>query len=43
MKKGRFLWLVLFIACAGILLNAMQVSADTDTKQETEQKGSRNP
>ena len=38
MKKERFMWLVLFIACSGIFLNAMQVSADTDTKQKTEQK-----
>jgi hypothetical protein len=38
MKEGRCMWLVLFIACAGICLNAMQVPADTDTKQKTEQK-----
>ena len=38
MKKGRCMWLVLFIVFAVMCFNVAQVVADTDTKQKAEQK-----
>ena len=34
MKKGRFICVVLFIACFGMCFNVVQTLADTDTKQK---------
>lgn len=38
MKKGRFICVVLFIACFGMWFNVVQTLADTDTKQKPKEQ-----